>query len=47
MEFDINTGRTLATVLGFVAFIGIVVWAFAKKNSSGFDEAAKLPFDQD
>ena len=47
MEFDINTGRAVMTVLSLVAFIGIMVWAYSSRNSADFDEAAQLPFDQD
>jgi cytochrome c oxidase cbb3-type subunit 4 len=47
MDFDVNTGRTIFTVLSFVVFIGIIAWAYSKKNSSQFDEAANLPFEQD
>ncbi|HEY7986000.1 MAG TPA: cbb3-type cytochrome c oxidase subunit 3 [Methylophilaceae bacterium] len=44
---DINTLRILATVLSFVVFIGIMVWTFSRRNEKDFDEAAKLPFEQD
>jgi cytochrome c oxidase cbb3-type subunit 4 len=44
---DINTLRSLVTLLAFVAFIGIVVWAWSRRNQAGFDEAAQLPFRQD
>jgi cytochrome c oxidase cbb3-type subunit IV len=47
MEFDINTGRAVVTVLSLVTFIGIMVWAYSSRNSADFEEAAKLPFDQD
>jgi len=47
MEIDINTLRSLATVTSFIVFIGIMVWAYSRRNADDFDEAAKLPFDQD
>lgn len=47
MDFDINTGRSIVTVLGLVAFIGLLFWAYSSKNAAGFEEAGKLPFDQD
>jgi len=47
MEFDVNTGRAVVTVLSLITFIAIMVWAFSKKNTDDFDQAAKLPFDQD
>lgn len=44
---DVNTLRIVATLACFVTFIGIVVWAWSRRNASGFAEAARLPFDQD
>ncbi|MEE9494157.1 MAG: cbb3-type cytochrome c oxidase subunit 3 [Gammaproteobacteria bacterium] len=44
---DINTFRGIATVLAFVAFIGVWVWAWSSKRKQAFDEAANLPFDDD
>lgn len=47
MDFDINTLRSIATVAGFITFIGILMWAYSKRNAADFEEAANLPFDQD
>lgn len=47
MEFDVNTGRALVTLLGLITFVGFVIWVYSKKNSADYDEAAKLPFEQD
>lgn len=44
---DINTLRSIVTVISFIAFIGIMVWAWSSHNAAGFDEAARLPFEQD
>jgi cytochrome c oxidase cbb3-type subunit 4 len=44
---DINTLRSIVTVLTFIVFIGIMVWAYSRRNSAAFDEAAQLPFEQD
>ena len=41
---DIGTLRGLGTVLVFVAFVGVVLWAYSSKRKKGFDEAANLPF---
>jgi cytochrome c oxidase cbb3-type subunit 4 len=41
---DLNDMRALLTVLGFIAFIAIVVWAFSKRAKKGFREASELPF---
>lgn len=43
----INTLRSIMTVVAFIAFIGIVVWVWSKRNKADFDEAAQLPFKQD
>ncbi|WP_370654311.1 cbb3-type cytochrome oxidase subunit 3 [Rhodoferax sp.] len=47
MEFDVNTLRSLVTVVSFLTFIGIIGWAYSRKNSADFDKAANLPFEQD
>lgn len=44
---DINTLRSAVTVAALIAFIGIVVWAWSRRNQADFDEAARLPFGQD
>ena len=44
---DITTLRIVATLASFVTFIGIMVWAFSRRNAKGFDEASRLPFEQD
>ena len=44
---DVNTLRSIATVACFIAFIGIVMWAWSKRNAADFERAAKLPFEQD
>lgn len=41
---DINDLRSVVTVVSFLTFLGIVAWAWSKRNKSGFDEAAQLPF---
>jgi cytochrome c oxidase cbb3-type subunit 4 len=47
MNFDINTLRSIATVASFITFIGILVWAYSRRNAADFEEASKLPFEQD
>jgi cytochrome c oxidase cbb3-type subunit 4 len=44
---DINTVREIVTVVCFIAFVGIVVWAYSARNKSSLDAAARLPFDDD
>lgn len=44
---DINLLRSIVTVLALAVFIGIVIWAWSRRNQARFDEAARLPFEQD
>ena len=44
---DINTLRSIVTVLTFACFVGIVLWAWSRRNQDRFEEAANLPFRQD
>ncbi|KAF1049202.1 cbb3-type cytochrome oxidase subunit 3 [Xylophilus sp.] len=43
---DITTARIVATLVCFAFFLGIVGWTFARRNKARFDEAARLPFEQ-
>ena len=43
---DINDIRSWYTVVMFVVFIGIVLWAWSHKTKRRFDEAAQLPFNE-
>ena len=38
---DINDIRSLVTVVSFVAFLGIVAWAYSAKRKARFEEAAR------
>ncbi len=44
---SINTMRTVVTVVSFLVFIGIVIWAWSARRKSQFDEAARLSLDDD
>lgn len=44
---DVTTLRILATLASFATFLGIAWWAYARRNSERFDEAARIPFEQD
>jgi len=44
---DLNDLRSITTVISLLTFVGIVAWAWSKRNQSGFDEAAQLPFTED
>ena len=35
------------TIIVFILFIAIVVWAWSSKNKEDFEAAARIPFDDD
>jgi len=39
--------HSIWTVMLFVLFIGIIVWAWSAKRKRGFDEAARLPLEDE
>ncbi len=41
---DMPSFHSLFTVVLFVIFIGIVLWAWSSHRRQAFDEAANLPF---
>jgi len=43
---DINDVRSLITVVSFIAFLGIVVWAYGSKRKAGFEEAARSVLEE-
>lgn len=44
---DINDLRGIHTLLVFIAFIGVVWWAYSAHRRKPNDEAANLPFEDD
>jgi cytochrome c oxidase cbb3-type subunit 4 len=38
---------SLMTVVMLIAFIGIVVWAYSGKRRAAFDDAARVPLEED
>ena len=44
---DVNTLRSIVTVAGLVTFIGIVLWAWSKRNAADFEQAARLPLEHE
>jgi len=44
---DINVLRSIITVVAFTVFIAIVLWAYSDRSKAGFDQAARLPFDEE
>lgn len=45
MDIDINLVRNAITVASFVAFLGILWWAYAPKRKATFDKNALVPFE--
>lgn len=44
---DINDLRSAFTVLSLVVFIGVVWWAYSDRRKVAYDEAARLPLDDE
>lgn len=44
---DINDLRSIVTVVSFITFLGIVFWAWSGRRKAAFDEAARLPLEDD
>jgi cytochrome c oxidase cbb3-type subunit IV len=44
MDIDINTWRSLITVLSLLLFLGLMAWTLNRHRRQAFDEAALLPF---
>ena len=44
---DINLVREIVTVVSFATFAGIVWWAASPRNGKRFEEAARLPLEDE
>ncbi|MCY1306073.1 hypothetical protein D9M68_562560 [compost metagenome] len=44
---DIGSIRGIGTIIVFIAFIGLALWAFSSRRKKDFDEATLLPFADD
>jgi cytochrome c oxidase cbb3-type subunit IV len=44
---DVNTLRSITTVVSLLVFVGIVLWAWSRRRRGDFEQAANLPFEQD
>jgi len=44
---DFVTLSSIMTVVAFATFVGIVLWAYSGRARRSFEEAARLPFDED
>jgi cytochrome c oxidase cbb3-type subunit 4 len=47
MIMELDSLRSIVTVLAFVAFVGIVAWAYSTRRLRDFERAAGLPFVDD
>ena len=44
---DINIVREAVTVISFIIFMGILLWAYGTGSKRGFDQAAMIPCEED
>ncbi|MBL0089211.1 MAG: cbb3-type cytochrome c oxidase subunit 3 [Ideonella sp.] len=44
---ELNVLRSAMTLISFIVFLGIIVWAWNRQRSASFDEAANLPLLDD
>ena len=44
---DLATLHSYWTILVLIIFVGIVIWAWSGKRKQAFDEAARIPLDED
>ncbi|WP_374401330.1 cbb3-type cytochrome oxidase subunit 3 [Niveibacterium sp.] len=44
---DATTIHSLSTLVSFILFIGICWWAYSGHTKRRFDEAARIPFDDE
>ena len=43
---DLNDVRSLVTAASFIAFVGIVWWAYSARRRGAFDEAARSVLEE-
>ena len=44
---DVTTVRIVWTVASFAVFVAIVRWAYSGQAKAGFEQAARLPFEDE
>lgn len=44
---DVITLRSIFTVGCLCVFVGVVVWAYSRRNKAQFEEAGRLPLSED
>jgi len=37
----------ISTLLSMIAFLGVVAWSYSKRRGVAFDDAARLPLEED
>ncbi|WP_343630584.1 cbb3-type cytochrome c oxidase subunit 3 [Roseateles sp.] len=47
IDFDLNTLRSAVTLISLLVFLGIVVWAYARRNRERFEDLGALPLMDD
>lgn len=47
MSIDVTGLRVAATLISFAVFLAVLAWACLPRNGRAFDEAARLPFEDD
>ena len=43
----LNELRTIITVIAFVTFLGIILWAWSGRRKVAFAHASRIPLDDD
>lgn len=44
VDIDVNFLRGVSTVLVFLSFIGVCLWAYSSKRKQALEDAANIPF---
>jgi cytochrome c oxidase cbb3-type subunit 4 len=44
---DLNTIRSVITVVALLTFLAIVAWAWSSRRRADFEAAARLPLDEE
>jgi cytochrome c oxidase cbb3-type subunit 4 len=44
---DIGTVRGLITLVLFVAFVALIIWAYSKRRKPDFDKLARMPLEDE
>lgn len=47
MVIDINTLRSVITLVSMLVFLGIVAWSWSRRRDAAFSAAASLPLLED